>query len=294
LNKLQIPAYALYGEFLEQVTPDVLHYEAIRDRSLKHDWSIRTHRHRTMAQMFLFSTPNVAMRVGERRMTTDTGRALYVPPMLPHGFQFEPSIVGGVISIPTGKLDHALETIGASHEPFRSAIDVPVTNESYDAIRSAFGEIEREFKQIRPFRNEALTTQLGSLLIHFQRASPAAQPPTASGIASRHEEQIRQFCNLVEAQFRSDMRLKDYAAVIGISKVQLTRTCTRILGTTPNQVVVNRRLMEAKRQLAYTQFPVGQISEELGFKDVGYFSRFFRKLTGKTPSSFRAGIQEPG
>lgn len=292
MNKLQIPAYALYGEFLEQVTPDVLHFETIRDRSLKHDWSIKTHRHRNLAQIFLFLTANVVMRVGESEVTTETRSALYVPPMLAHGFRFEPSVIGGVISIPVREFDNTLEAIGASHDPFRSAIDVPVTHESLDAIGNVFGEVEKEFRVIRPFRNEALTLHLRSLLIHFQRASPAARPSTGSGVASRHEEQVRQFCNLVEAHFRTDMRLDDYATRIGISKVQLTRTCGRILGTSPNQVVVNRRLMEAKRQLAYTQFPIGQISHELGFKDVGYFSRFFKKLTGETPGSYRVGAQE--
>lgn len=291
MNKLQIPAYALYGEFLEQVTPDVLHFETIRDRSLKHDWSIKPHRHRNLAQMFLFLSPNVIAQVGETLTTTHAPKALYIPPMLAHGFQFEPRVVGGVISIPVREFDATLDAIGALADPFQSSIEVPGTHECFNTISHAFGEVEREFKTIRPFRNEALATQLRALLIHFQRASPAAQPSVRTGVTSRHEEQIRQFCNLVEAHFRSDMRLEKYAARIGVSKVQLTRTCARILGTSPNQVVVNRRLMEAKRQLAYTQFSVGQISHELGFKDVGYFSRFFKKLTGETPSSYRNGLQ---
>lgn len=291
MNKLQIPAYALYGEFLEQVTPDVLHFETIRDRSLKHDWSIKPHRHRNLAQMFVFLTPNVVAQVGATQTTTDAPTALYIPPMMAHGFQFEPSVVGGVISIPVREFDAVLDAICALAGPFKSSIEVAGTHQCFNAISRAFGEVEREFKTIRPFRNEALATQVRALLIHFQRASPAAQPPVQPGVTSRHEEQIRQFCNLVEAHFRSDMRLEEYSARIGISKVQLTRTCDRILGTSPNQVVVNRRLMEAKRQLAYTQFSIGQISYELGFKDVGYFSRFFKKLTGETPSSFRTGVQ---
>lgn len=294
MNQQQIPAYALYGEFLEQVTPDVLHFETIRDRSRKHNWSIKPHRHRMLAQLFVFSTPDVVVQVGDRRITSVAPMALFVPPMLAHGFQFKPSVVGGIISVPIQEFKIAGDAIGADAEHFDSSIEIPETHECFDATRMTFGEIEREFRAIRQLRNEALATQLRALLIHFHRASTGLQPAARSGVTSRQEEQIRQFCSLVETHFRSDMRLDEYAALIGISKVQLTRTCDKILGTPPNHVVVNRRLMEAKRKLAYSQSSIGEVSHELGFKDVAYFSRFFKKLTGKTPSNYRSGVQHTG
>ncbi|WP_313329399.1 helix-turn-helix domain-containing protein, partial [Stutzerimonas balearica] len=54
---------------------------------------------------------------------------------------------------------------------------------------------------------------------------------------------------------------------------------------------VNERLArEAQRQLAYTDLDVQQIARDLGFADAAYFSRFFRKQAGVTPSAFRAAF----
>jgi AraC family transcriptional activator of pobA len=46
-------------------------------------------------------------------------------------------------------------------------------------------------------------------------------------------------------------------------------------------------LLEAKRKLIYTQYPLDQIAYTLGFKDPAYFSRFFKKLEGVAPSVYR-------
>jgi AraC-like DNA-binding protein len=47
-------------------------------------------------------------------------------------------------------------------------------------------------------------------------------------------------------------------------------------------------VMEAQRDLAYTTLSVKQIALGLGFADAGYFSRFFLRQTGHTPSAWRA------
>jgi AraC family transcriptional regulator, transcriptional activator of pobA len=46
-------------------------------------------------------------------------------------------------------------------------------------------------------------------------------------------------------------------------------------------------VLEAKRQLAYSQRSVKEICYELGFEDPAYFSRFFRNHTGYAPHDFR-------
>lgn len=53
--------------------------------------------------------------------------------------------------------------------------------------------------------------------------------------------------------------------------------------------VINARVLhEAQRELVYTHMPIKQLAAELGYGDDAYFSRFFRKHTGLSPSAFRA------
>lgn len=53
--------------------------------------------------------------------------------------------------------------------------------------------------------------------------------------------------------------------------------------------VVNARLaLEAKRELAHSRQGIKAIAHDLGFSDVGYFSRFFRQHTHSSPGEFRS------
>ncbi|KRV81465.1 hypothetical protein AO738_21470 [Pseudomonas citronellolis] len=49
-----------------------------------------------------------------------------------------------------------------------------------------------------------------------------------------------------------------------------------------------RLVLEAKRELAHSRQSIKAIAHDLGFSDVGYFSRFFRKHTRLSPSEFRS------
>lgn len=293
-NQVQIPAYGLYGEFLEQIIPDVLHFEAIRERSQKHDWSIKPHRHNNLAQILFLQSPNVVVRVGNTHKKTDRPVILFVPPMLVHGFQFEKTVIGGVVSVPVKEFTAALDAVNINVDRFKSPLEVPDDHDAFDALCDLIQSVEREFHGVRLYRNEALISLLRLLVIQLCRTSSTERAHDRPALISRHEEQIRHFCSLVETHYRTDMRLEDYADLIGISKVQLTRNCDRILGTSPNQVLVNRRLMEAKRQLTYTQLSVSEVAYKLGFKDVGYFSRFFKRMSGHTPSDYRSETQSAG
>jgi AraC family transcriptional activator of pobA len=64
-----------------------------------------------------------------------------------------------------------------------------------------------------------------------------------------------------------------------------------VLEKSPLEVVHDRIIKEANRKLAYTRWPIAEISERLGFNDLGYFSRFYRQKTGETPTDYRARIR---
>ena len=69
---------------------------------------------------------------------------------------------------------------------------------------------------------------------------------------------------------------------------QLSRLCREVLGQSSLQVMNDRLIQEAQRELVYTSLPIKQLASELGFDDDAYFSRFFRKHTGVSPKAYRA------
>ena len=59
------------------------------------------------------------------------------------------------------------------------------------------------------------------------------------------------------------------------------------MGIPPGKLIHERLLLEAKRLLRYSDLPVADIADQLNFEDPSYFSRFFKKHTGFSPSEFR-------
>ena len=89
------------------------------------------------------------------------------------------------------------------------------------------------------------------------------------------------------ARFRQQPAITDLACTLGITPTQLNRVCHQVLGHSALGVLHGRLVPEAQRDLAYTTRSIQQIGGGLGFADAGYFSRFFQRQTGHTPSAWR-------
>jgi len=124
------------------------------------------------------------------------------------------------------------------------------------------------------------------------RSLPAPTTPTTlagaapSGRAAGH---LARYRALVDARFRLQPRVADLAAELGITATQLNRVCRALLGRSALDVLHARMLLEAQRQLTYTTQSVKRIGLDVGFADPGYFTRFFQRGCGQTPSAWRAG-----
>jgi len=63
-------------------------------------------------------------------------------------------------------------------------------------------------------------------------------------------------------------------------------------GVSPKEWITNRLMLEAQRKLQYSNISVKELAYELGFNDPGYFSRLFKKSTGKSVSQYLAELQD--
>lgn len=57
--------------------------------------------------------------------------------------------------------------------------------------------------------------------------------------------------------------------------------------------MINERvILEVKRMLIRTEYDISEIAYKLGFNELSYFSRFFKRHTGMTPLGFRMSMNE--
>jgi len=101
------------------------------------------------------------------------------------------------------------------------------------------------------------------------------------------QNQYGQFINLLERSFKQYHGLDFYARELGVSKRRLSQICQQKAGKTTKKVINERVLTESKRLMKYTSLPLKEIANRLGFKDLGYFCRYFKRETGITPSGYK-------
>jgi AraC-like DNA-binding protein len=98
---------------------------------------------------------------------------------------------------------------------------------------------------------------------------------------------INSFEMLLEQYFRMEKLPSFYAEKLNITLKHLNRICNEILEKTATEVITDRVIIEIKRMLIDKQLSINEIAFILGYEDYSYFSRFFKKQTGMSPTEFR-------
>ena len=101
---------------------------------------------------------------------------------------------------------------------------------------------------------------------------------------------IREFNFLVEQHFRDKHKVADYAALLNKSPKTLSNIFQKHSSKSPLQFIQNRKILESKRLLGYSNLQVQEIGYQIGYDDIQSFSRFFKKQTGHSPISYRMNI----
>ncbi|WAC15059.1 helix-turn-helix domain-containing protein [Dyadobacter pollutisoli] len=101
-----------------------------------------------------------------------------------------------------------------------------------------------------------------------------------------------EFRKLLAGQYKTVKSPAAYAAAMNISPSYLNEAVKETTGQSVSHWIQNEVIMESKRLLYYTNLSVKEISFSLGYEDHTYFSRLFRKVTGKSPGQFRDEYRE--
>ncbi len=133
---------------------------------------------------------------------------------------------------------------------------------------------------------EALISYLKILLINASRMK----------IERRHLEYVpiekvpvilNSLKNAIEEHFKSLHSAGDYAELLNISTAALNKISKTHFNKTLSNLIADRIIIEAKRQLYLTAKPIKLIAYELGYNDEFYFSRFFKSNVAISPQFFR-------
>lgn len=111
----------------------------------------------------------------------------------------------------------------------------------------------------------------------------------AFGEANKHDNDYLSFIKfqrLVEANFITEKSVQKYAQWMNMTPKHLNRINKTIMNRSTLEIITDRTILEAKRNIIFARKNISQIAEDLGYSDYSHFSKIFKSKTGKTPSEF--------
>lgn len=161
---------------------------------------------------------------------------------------------------------------------------VVLTEREVKIFELLLGQIDDEFMQPAP----SDIVLRAFLQLFLAKASTIK----ISAISTRQDkpekdELMERFRQLLDQHYLDLHKPSDYASLLAVSPDTFTRRCTKYFRKSPSQLIQERLILEAKKQLHLTRQSIKEIAYNLKFQDEFYFSRVFKKFTKVSPQTFR-------
>lgn len=293
-----IPIYKLYGYGNVWTTPDPLFCETFAAQEKLHNWHVTAHKHADLFQVLFLESGEVTVLLDgqARRLTAGLaeargdaprgdGHVVLVPQRVVHEFIFRPGSSGHILTLTYALLHPLCERFGLNLDTLTDPATLALgAADSHTAL--TFHRLDQEYRSLRtPQRGPLLEALLGIILVWIhQHHKPAGAMQAGPDPGTLH---LTRYAQMIEAHHTRQHQVAWYAGRIGVTPAHLNSIAQALAGKTALQLIHDRLLLEARRELIYTTRTIGTIADSLGFADPGYFTRFFKRLAGLSPKDFR-------
>ncbi len=169
-------------------------------------------------------------------------------------------------------LDYDFFKVGANHV-------IELTDKDYSNLNKLLETLEK-FKADQNIATGILFSILEFIdLIYIENST--------NHLLSRNEEITRKFRDLLTKNYRTQKSVSFYADNLNLSSKHLSEVLKGTVGKTVKQSIEELILIESQSLLKQTSMEIKEITYWLGFEDASYFTKFFKKKTGLTPSNYR-------
>ncbi len=162
--------------------------------------------------------------------------------------------------------------------PDKPVIQIGEREEILDTFLRIFSLTEHEkpgFQQIA----SGLIIELLGYLVAFEKQKEFS--------GKRIEKIIEEARYKMRTETGQNFDIEKFAEEHNVGYSWFRRMFKNYTGLSPRQYCIQLKIMRAKELLASTNLSVKEISYELGFESIHYFSRMFKQKTGKSPTEFR-------
>lgn len=156
----------------------------------------------------------------------------------------------------------------------------------FERLLSTLDSIHQEFSNKEEGCIEAIKANLDLFFIEYIRQSKNVKKVN-DAVNDYTQERFEELKGLMDANITTVKNVSQYADMLAMSVYQLNSITKTVVGKTASELIDEHIVLEAKRYLLGTANQVKDIAFHLGYEDVSYFIRYFKKRTGHSPEAFR-------
>jgi len=156
----------------------------------------------------------------------------------------------------------------------------------FGKLHEILTHIYQEYSSKEEGFQDVIKANLDIFFIEFVRQSPNPNVPSTN-VNPYTQERLEEFLELLDKHITNYKQVSQYTDLMNLSPYQLNEITKSSIGKTASELINDHIILEAKRNLLATPNQIKDIADLLGYEDVSYFIRFFKKHTGLSPESFR-------
>ena len=100
--------------------------------------------------------------------------------------------------------------------------------------------------------------------------------------------------DVIDAEFKNQLSTDKLVNLLENTPFNPQRLVENKLGVTIKKMILDKRLLESQKAIAFTGKNIQEVAYSNGYEDPAYFNRFFKNKLGVTPLEFREGFELPG
>lgn len=166
---------------------------------------------------------------------------------------------------------------------------IPLDEGAWNELHSLLDKLQQELAFRDPYSQAVARTYLQLILALSSKAkitaAQEAEVPEGAVFPG-----ILKFKTLLESHFKEERRPAFYAAQLGMTANTFSKKCRQQFHKPPSFLIQERVILEAKKLIHLSLKSMKEIAAELNFDDEHYFSRYFKKHTGISPTAFRESV----
>lgn len=159
----------------------------------------------------------------------------------------------------------------------------------FEKLLATLKYIFQEYTEKEEGYLDIIKANLDIFFIEFIRQSPNPNG-TSTNVNPYTQERLEEFLELLDKHITDSKQVSQYTDLMNLSLYQLNEITKGTIGKTASELINEHIILEAKRYLLATPNQIKDIADHLGYEDVSYFIRFFKKQTGYSPEAFRHNI----